>query len=51
MLLIIVLLEMRRELNCFVKKEYTVTVDQLEKDKKIIFLSDMHNHVYGKDNQ
>ena len=41
---------MKRELSCFVIKEYSVQLKKLEKDKKVIFLSDMHNHVYGKDN-
>lgn len=49
-LILFVLLEMKRELSCFSKKEYTITIKQLKKDRKVMFLSDMHNHVYGKDN-
>ena len=49
-LLLLVLLEMKRELSSFSKKEYTIRMGQLKKDRKILFLSDMHNHVYGKEN-
>lgn len=49
-LLLLVLLEIRRELNCFSKKEYIIKVKNLKKDRKVLFLSDMHNHSYGKDN-
>ena len=46
----LVLLEMRRELKCFVRKEYIIPMKDLKSSHKAIFLSDMHNHVYGKDN-
>ena len=49
-LIILILLEMKRELSCFVKKEYTIRIKDLKKERKAVFLSDMHNHVYGKDN-
>lgn len=45
-----VLLEIKRELTRFSKKEYTIIMKQLKKNRKVLFLSDMHNHVYGKDN-
>ena len=48
--IILVLMEMRRELNCFVRKEYVIPMEGLKSSRKAIFLSDMHNHVYGKDN-
>ena len=54
MILIIVLLvflEMKRELSYFRKVRYQILVDGLASDKKIVFLSDLHNHVYGKNNQ
>ena len=49
-LAVLVLLEMKRELTHFVKKEYIIRINNLHKDRKVLFLSDMHNHVYGKDN-
>lgn len=48
--IILVLMEMRRELNCFVRKEYVIPMEGLKSSRKAIFLSDMHNHVYGKEN-
>lgn len=46
--------EIYRELHTFQVKEYMVNVPEskrLAEDQKVIFLSDMHNHVYGKDNE
>lgn len=41
---------MKRELSRFVTVQYTVNVKGLKKKRKIVFLSDMHNHVYGEGN-
>lgn len=49
-LLIIVFLEIFRELSSFKKVEYDIRMNDLEEKRKVIFLSDLHNHVYGKDN-
>lgn len=52
-LIVLVLLEVFRELHCFQVKEYVVESEKLTgcgEEKRIVFLSDLHNHVYGKDN-
>lgn len=49
-LVLIVLLEMKRELTHFKTKEYVIRLKNLKIGQKVLFLSDMHNHVYGKDN-
>lgn len=43
--------EIRRELKCYRVVEYDVNVPGLTGEKKIIFLSDMHNHVYEENNK
>ena len=45
-----VLLEMKRELSSFRTVYYDIKMQGLKFDKKIIFLSDLHNHVYGEEN-
>lgn len=50
----IIILEMYRELHTFQVTEYEVVspaLKGLEKEKRIVFLSDLHNHVYGEDNE
>lgn len=49
-LVLIVLLEMKRELTHFKTKEYVIRLKNLKIGQKVLFLNDMHNHVYGKDN-
>lgn len=49
-----VLLEVYRELHCFQTVTYRVTSEKLcgiGKPKKIVFLSDLHNQVYGRKNE
>ena len=46
-----ILLEIRRELSFFKKVNYDVKIKGLDKNKKVIFLSDLHNHVYGEGNE
>lgn len=50
-ILILVLLEMKRELSCFKTVYYDIEMAGLKRDKKVIFLSDLHNHVYGEKNE
>ena len=50
-LILLVLVEMKRELSCFKTIQYELIVPGLKNSKKILFLSDLHNHVYGKENQ
>lgn len=50
-IILIVLLEMKRELSCFKITRYVIKIPGLKSDKKILFLSDLHNHVYGEGNQ
>lgn len=50
----LVFLEVIRELHCFQVTEYTVESEKLKndgKEQRVIFLSDLHNHVYGKENE
>lgn len=50
---IVILLEVWRELHRFVVTEYQIESPKLGSDmseKKIVFLSDLHNHEYGKNN-
>lgn len=52
-LMALVLWKMHRELHDFQVVEYGIRshkLNGLKEDKKIIFLSDLHNHVYGDDN-
>ena len=49
--IIAVLLEICRELSCFKKVTYEIKLAGVEKTRKAIFLSDLHNHVYGNNNQ
>ena len=37
--------------NRFVIREYTLESDQLDKDVQFVFLSDLHNKSFGKDNK
>ena len=48
---VIVLVEIRRELSCFKTVRYEIKVKGLKDSKKALFLSDLHNHLYGKDNR
>ena len=50
LIVIIVVIEIKRELSCFHTVEYDLHMHGLTENKKILFLSDMHNHVYGKNN-
>lgn len=46
--------EIYRELHTFQVTDYyveTSKMEGLEEDKNIVFLSDMHNHVYGENNE
>ncbi len=46
--------ELVRELRCFQVTRYTVTsrkLSGLKTARKIIFLSDLHNYCYGKENE
>lgn len=51
---VLVIREIYRELHTFQVTEYAVEVPEkkgLIKDQRVVFLSDMHNHVYGGDNE
>ena len=51
---ILVFLEVIRELHCFQVTEYVVESDKLTqvgRELCVLFLSDLHNHVYGKENE
>ncbi|MBO7601157.1 MAG: hypothetical protein J6S95_08430 [Lachnospiraceae bacterium] len=37
--------------NRFVVRTYTITTDKISSDKKLMFLSDLHNKDYGHDNR
>ena len=48
------LLEIRRELHTFRVSRYTVHSEKLSglaQDVQLVFLSDLHNHVYGENNR
>ncbi len=48
------LLEAYWELHHFVRTDYTIRSAKLAGmpgEKKVLFLSDLHNHIYGKDNE
>lgn len=47
---LIVFLEIRRELAVFKRVQYNLYMEGLKTEKKVVFLSDLHNHVYGKNN-
>lgn len=50
----LVLLEILRELHGFKVRHYTITSPKLKavtRERKIIFLSDLHNHEYGAGNE
>ena len=52
-LAVLVIIEMIREYYTFRVTDYQIESDKLSgllKDKKVVFLSDLHNRVYGKDN-
>ena len=49
-LFFIVLFEILRELSSFQIIHYDICIQGLETSKKAVFLSDMHNHVYGEEN-
>lgn len=53
-LVVLVFVEMYRELHTFQIKEYVLRApafSKLKEEKRIIFLSDMHNQVYGNHNK
>lgn len=52
-LIFLILLEIYRELHCFKVKEYIVESEKFSESHRecqIVFLSDLHNHVYGDKN-
>ena len=53
-LVFFVLLEIYRELHCFKVTHYWIRLPRLSGDsgeKSILYLSDLHNHEYGRDNR
>lgn len=51
---IIVCFEIYRELHCFKNVIYKIETDKIKKESgtlKIVFLSDLHNHEYGNNNE
>ena len=50
-IMLAVLLEMNRELSNFQIVRYELKIPELKNNKKVLFLSDLHNHVYGNENQ
>ena len=49
-----VLAEVWRELHCFKITRYQIRTGKIKGDAgkvRIVFLSDLHNHVYGKENE
>ncbi len=49
-LIVLILVEIKRELSAFKTVQYEIKVDGLKREKKIVFLSDLHNHEYGSEN-
>lgn len=52
-LVAVALAEVWRELHCFKVTDYQIRTSKMEKNTgkvRIAFLSDLHNHVYGKEN-
>ena len=49
-IVLLVLLEMKWELSVFKTVRYPIRISGMRGDKKVVFLSDLHNHVYGKEN-
>ena len=47
---VVILLEMKRELSTFKTVHYEIEMQGLKNEKKAVFLSDLHNHVYGENN-
>lgn len=47
--------EIYREVHCFKRTDYTIVSEKLnipeEEEKKIVFLSDLHNQQYGQNNE
>jgi len=49
-----VLAEVWRELHCFKITRYQIRTSKIKRDAgkvRIVFLSDLHNHIYGKENE
>lgn len=48
-------IEIYREVHCFKRTDYTIVSEKLnipeEEEKKIVFLSDLHNQQYGQNNE
>lgn len=49
-IVLVIFLEIQRELSFFKRVQYQLQMNGLETNRKVIFLSDLHNHVYGKNN-
>lgn len=49
--IILILLEIRRELSFFKSVKYEIKVPGLKEEKTVVFLSDLHNHEYGNKNE
>lgn len=53
-LVLLALLEVYRELHCFKVTHYRISLPRFSgsgEEKRIVYLSDLHNHEYGKDNR
>lgn len=51
LLIIVVIIEIRRELSTFRTVHYEIRIPGMDGKKKVLFLSDLHNHVYGWENE
>ena len=52
LLLLLAIAELIRELNSFRTVHYELSLPQESfAEKRVVFLSDLHNHLYGKDNE
>ena len=48
--ILFMVLEIRRELSTFKTVYYNIQVPGIKDERRIVFLSDLHNHVYGENN-
>lgn len=54
-LVLLLVMEIYREVHCFKRTDYTIASEKIRvpenEEKRVIFLSDMHNQQYGPDNR
>ncbi len=50
-LIIILLIVNIADINRFIQVDYKIGTDKIDKEIKVVFLSDMHNKEFGKENR